>query len=328
MPTVTPAQIRTCTPVTVRPVVPRFLAVTTMTSYRAVALAITEVWPGPDGFRTTASLVPLDRAAEVKSAIVDGLLEAYARARAAGEMLYACVPDGEVSDVISRMEHQVPGLRHVLACEAGPTMSAALASSRCEARDALAAHDAQVPAPALQVATDASMRQHKRGAGLGVLTEHGEAIIELLPQARTIAQGELAAIALALRTVKRDNLTILCDSRWAVGVVRRLLQATDRTAQSKVAARLDSLSQSIAFTIADRLRGRTVDISWVKGHADNQLNLGADRLAVLARRTATAGSPAVAVESVAARIAEDHIGAAARTQVAAIGKLLRRHLDS
>jgi len=326
--TVTPAQIRTSAPVAVHPVTAhpvdaRHLAAAVATSYRATVLVVTESGPDLETPRSRVTLLTRDRSADVRPLLVDAVLDAYARSLASDEVLYVCVPDGGLSAAVGSMEREVSGLRHVPVHEAGGRTAATLATARELAEATLAARGPQVAAPLFRVATDASMRKHRSGAGLGVLAQDGQAVMDLLPQARTIAQGELAAIALAMRTVERDNIALASDSRWAVGITRRLLQARDLREESLVTSRLDGVAQQAALDIAELRHGRTVQVEWVKGHADDELNLGADRLAVLARRSADASCAHSTVREIATRIVSDHVG---RTRGGRVAPELGRHL--
>lgn len=139
-------------------------------------------------------------------------------------------------------------------------------------------HAASAP---LRVATDASARRRHAGAGLAFVTEDGVCRQSYLDTVASVDGAELAAIEMALRTLKATKLEILTDS-WAA-----------YTSITKT----HSLNGSVRRTL-NRIQqlsaGREVGVRWTKGHAGNPLNEAADRLARSARRNVDANvSPSV-----------------------------------
>ena len=125
----------------------------------------------------------------------------------------------------------------------------------------------------LTVATDGSWSRFNKIAGVGVLTEDGRWAAQAFPNFPNPLAAELKAIevALDLTADTKEPLRILCDSRPAIETLH------GHTSEGAKKVRfLNKLKRKMA--------NRTVELVWVKGHAGDILNEGADRLAVSARR--------------------------------------------
>lgn len=130
----------------------------------------------------------------------------------------------------------------------------------------------------LEVATDASRSRHRREAGLAAVVETGQWVTQL-SSASNINSAEISAIGLAVRRfVGARPLRIRSDSRVAVAAVKKALETGCPTARTS-----EDTRELRYLLIASE--GHRVDVAWVRGHDEDPLNLAADRLAVLARRT-------------------------------------------
>lgn len=147
--------------------------------------------------------------------------------------------------------------------------------------------------PPRAVATDASVRLQRRGAGIACVDIDGRRAFEYLPDVSDVVVAELAAIELALRTF-RGALDIRSDSMAAVQLLA--LGAERRPTRRKISDRLRRI---------DHLRAdRNITVEWVRGHNGDPLNECADRLARHARRS-TCSLPDSANNAIVATIMAD-----------------------
>lgn len=130
----------------------------------------------------------------------------------------------------------------------------------------------QARAKALQVATDASVRKGKAGAGIGVMAENGQWRTKYCAELRNINVAELTAIECAVRAFRDRPLEIVSDSRNAIA----LATGSKMSSSTRVARLVDSIRAAS--------KGREVSYRWVPGHSGDPLNETADRLAVARRR--------------------------------------------
>lgn len=151
--------------------------------------------------------------------------------------------------------------------------------------------------PALFVATDASKSSQRRGTGAAYVSSDGKQCQRMFPQVKSILAGELLAIGLAVTAFPERKLHILTDSQSAIACLRM--------SHSELLSRCDREVLTIVENIQYLLRGRTVRISWVKGHHGHPLNEIADRLAVSARRNYEARVPASVQRKIAENIMAD-----------------------
>ena len=120
----------------------------------------------------------------------------------------------------------------------------------------------------------------------------------------SILESELRAIRLALGAAKNAYTGVL-DGRCAVTVssdnvtaVKMLSDSDFRPGQSTVACREEIQRIRTLAVFAD------VHFQWVKGHADHELNVLADRLAVMSRRHKEAELPTHETLRMAAGVVE------------------------
>lgn len=143
--------------------------------------------------------------------------------------------------------------------------------------------------PPLVVATDASKARNLHGTGLGCISETGARRMHMVPEARSILEGELLAIEMATTKFSDRDLHILTDSRLAIACLEGTYQG-----RPGISAVVDRIHRSI--------KGRAVQFSWVRGHDGHPLNEAAHRLAVAARRCYDANASHAVAEEIARNI--------------------------
>jgi ribonuclease HI len=93
-------------------------------------------------------------------------------------------------------------------------------------------------------------------------------------------QGELQAVLELLKAtaVSDDKLHIWCDSRYVIDSVTKWMPGWKRRGWRKSDGG-PVLNRDLLEGIDEAMRGRTVEFSWVKGHAGDDLNEAADERA-------------------------------------------------
>jgi ribonuclease HI len=149
------------------------------------------------------------------------------------------------------------------------------------------------PRPGLTVATDGSAAHRRIGWGwLAVDGQHGYGSAS--PSRRSCAThslavlAELRGISAAIDGVPGRDLLILTDSRAAITLVREWIAGGDRVPPGYPTTQLGASAMGGLLRIQKQVRrdAHRIDIRWVRGHAGDPLNEGADSLAKLARRHA------------------------------------------
>ncbi len=151
------------------------------------------------------------------------------------------------------------------------------------------------------VATDGSVRG--KITGYGWLASSGEYGMQgfrhstklIGPQVVLVA--ELRAIGAAVQRLRGRDITVLSDSRPAIGMVKRWMDGEDALPEGYLAYResgkTPGLVRARQMIFEDRAR---ITPLWVKGHRGEPLNEGADALARLASRYALGDSALDAAE--------------------------------
>ncbi|KPM40389.1 hypothetical protein AK830_g6180 [Neonectria ditissima] len=147
----------------------------------------------------------------------------------------------------------------------------------------------------LQIYTDGSSLANGKKesrAGLGVFFGNGDPrnLSEKLPgEPQTNQRAELMAILRALEIAPLEQtVQILTDSQYSINCVTQWALSWDRKGW-KTATGGEVKNQDIIRNVLARMTERTkaganTYYQWVKGHASNQGNVAADRLAVLGAR--------------------------------------------
>jgi ribonuclease HI len=160
----------------------------------------------------------------------------------------------------------------------------------------------------LDIATDASIGHRTPWAGHGWVLDFGKGL-PLRAGVKAVSGGsilesELRAIRLALGAAKNAYTGVL-DGRCAVTVSSDSLMAVGMLNDSGFQCRQStSACRDEVQRIRTLVAFADVQFQWVKGHSDHQLNMLADRLAVMARRHKEAGLPATDTLRMAAGIVE------------------------
>lgn len=141
------------------------------------------------------------------------------------------------------------------------------------------------------IATDASKRTKGRHVGMGWVIDQGNGNSPTLGSAAGKASdihcAELMAIEKAVMWARENGIPtsqrirIESDSRTAINALTGRSSRTSLTTNQRLV-----LSRILQLTA-----GANYEFAWVKGHADNPMNIIADNLAVAARRNAEMGIP-------------------------------------
>lgn len=118
--------------------------------------------------------------------------------------------------------------------------------------------------------------------GAGVVLLYGEALKELsipLPNYKTNNQAELYACIAALEALKRPCKVILyTDSKYVQEGITSWIHGWKRR-NWKTASKSDVKNKDLWVRLDNLISVHNVEWRWVKGHADDEMNNLADRLA-------------------------------------------------
>lgn len=155
-----------------------------------------------------------------------------------------------------------------------------------------------VAASVIEVATDGAYHPHRGGGAYGWLAGNGEHSFGSA-RVRFALDAELVAILSAVRAQPSGcTVQMSTDSRDAIAIIN--CRGAD--------ARWRPSSLRLADLILLQRRRLTVRLRWVKGHAGDAMNDGADRLARLARTGGHWWTPRHAQQTIAAGIVNDARG--------------------
>ncbi|WP_457188649.1 RNase H family protein [Nocardioides sp. P5_E3] len=149
------------------------------------------------------------------------------------------------------------------------------------------------PADALTVATDGSATRGRIGWGwLAEDGRHGHGTeapsTRLCVRRKHPVLAELRAISEAITALPHRDLVIRTDCRPAISLVEEWMGGGDRVPDGYVATHHTAVKRGGLLWMQEQVRTQAprLDIGWVRGHAGDPLNEGADSLAKLARRAA------------------------------------------
>ena len=299
-------------PFTARTAPRRWLAVTTYQHDARRAIAHTH-FRGTNGETTLGSgaqIVPALDPEPQNAYALDVFEKAYKDAEAAYEDLYVIMRVADVRDRLTEMTDQLPRMRLVDVITRGTVSDRAHTAAHQLTRAALD-EDAKKPHPALHVATDASMQTGRSGAGISAVAADGRALMRFDKSYNDVLSAELGAMRLALKEFRAKRIVIESDSKTGVQLANRMMRATLEEEAALMSSDLPSPAKRALRTIKRHSAQRDITIRWVRGHENHQMNLAADRLAVLARRSDGDTVPRDVVENVAENILSEHLPAIA-----------------
>ena len=160
--------------------------------------------------------------------------------------------------------------------------------------------------PPIQAATDGSFSRHAQQGGWGWITSGGDFGFGRVT-CREPVHAELCALRALLTAIPAAQpVTVHCDSRAAIRLVHDLRPLRGEGPWRDPSARTGHARVAL-HGIRDLLAQRPgpVQLRWVRGHSGHPLNEGADRLALHARRSQTAGLSAGTAADIARCIAEE-----------------------
>lgn len=156
------------------------------------------------------------------------------------------------------------------------------------------------------IATDASVQLGRTGIGVGAITQDGRYYANFHDDSADILVGELRAIRDALSYFPDPVIHILTDNKKAVSLVRAAIDPDKNLPMLHRKTSVIKVLREIRYFATDR----QLEIEWVRAHVGHELNEGADRLAVAARRAArselTVAERAVIFDQIVEDVFADH----------------------
>ena len=289
----------------------RWIAITAYQRDARRAVAYVHV-RGIDGEETLGSgvqIVPAYADGPQKQFALDQFEAAYRDAENAGETLYVVARVGDLHNHLQVMADSLPNMRVVEVITRGTISERTHTKAHALTVEALDEDD-RIHRPITVVATDASKQIGRAGAGMAAVTADGRARMQYDPSYTDILSAELGAMRLALREYRGKRIVIESDSQHGVDLANRMMSGDLKAIAQLMSGDLPSEAKRALRSIARHAQNREITIRWVRGHQDHQLNLAADRLAVLARRSGGGtDAPADVVQQIAANILDEHLPA-------------------
>lgn len=229
-----------------------------------------------------SSKAPVTSHDALMSILLDEFVELWKNHQAGGMILYLAHPGARSALAALAEEGMLPGLE-LRAVITGARLQDTWEVCRRHLADTIMQdHDANTTSDKhIVAATDASRRYRDKITGLGVASSTGAVRLRTV-EAATVAEGEFAAVRLALQCWKKaERIDILTDS---LIVYRRL---NDHPTKAPESPSMRPLEAACVKTINRyRDQGKIINVHWVRSHNGNLLNDIADRAAVSARRCA------------------------------------------
>lgn len=239
-----------------------------------------------ESFGSTGSVRAHDR----EDAVLCALAVAFpaVQARGPAEIVVTLPPTARLWSYAAEVEAHFTGVSLV-------AYTAADAALRSAAMRALSPVQTVVAPPtgSLTVATDGSATRGR--IGWGWLAEdglHGHGTetpsVRQCARRRHPVLAELRAISQAISALPQRDLLIRTDCRAAVSLVEEWAVGGVRLPDGYVATHHTAVKRGGLLWMQEQVREEAprLDIGWVRGHAGDPLNEGADSLAKLARRGA------------------------------------------
>lgn len=239
-----------------------------------------------EGFGSTGSVRAHDR----EDAVLCALAAAYpdVQARLPAQIVVTLPSTARLWSYAAEVEAHFAGVTLAPYREAdGPLRAAAMRAFHA-AQPVMAP-----PTRSLTVATDGSATRGRIGWGwLAEDGRHGHGTES--PSTRQCTKrrhpvlAELRAISEAIAALPHRDLVIRTDCRPAISLVGEWILGGDRLPDGYVATHHTAVKRGGLVWMQEQVRkeGPRLDIGWVRGHAGDPLNEGADSLAKLARRGA------------------------------------------
>jgi ribonuclease HI len=230
------------------------------------------------------------RAHDREDAVLCALAAAYpdVQARVPAEVVVTLPPTARLWAHAAEVEAHFTGVSLV----AYTTGDAALRSAAMRALSPVPPVVAS-PTGSLTVATDGSATRGRIGWGwLAEDGRHGHGTetpsVRQCAKRRHPVLAELRAISQAISALQRRDLVIRTDCRAAVSFVEEWMAGGDRLPDGYVATHHTAREPGGLLWMQEQVNKEAprLDIGWVRGHAGDPLNEGADALAKLARRAA------------------------------------------
>ena len=238
-----------------------------------------------ESFRSTGAVAAHDR----EDAVLCALAAAYESLRARGpvQLVLTLPPTARLWAYAPEVSTHFAGVTVVPYTESD-------AAIRTAAMRGLApAPVSAVPSGPLIVATDGSASRGRIGWGwLAGNGRHGygtdqPSVLACVRRSQPL-YAELRAISHAIAALPDRDLVIRTDCRRAIGLIEEWVGGGDRLPEGYAATHHAAAKRGGLVWMQEQVRkeAHRLDIGWVRGHAGDALNEGADSLAKLPRRAA------------------------------------------
>lgn len=237
-------------------------------------------------FGSTGSIHAHDR----EDAVICALAVAYPvlQARVPAEIVVTLPPTARLWSYAAEVEAHFTGVSLAAYAAGDAALRSAAMRALRPARPVVAP-----PTGSLTVATDDSATRGRIGWGwLAEDGRHGHGTetpsVRQCARRRHPVLAELRAISQAISALPHRDLVIRTDCRAAVSLVEEWAVGGDRLPDGYAATHHTAVKQGGLLWMQEQVRTEAprLDIGWVRGHAGDPLNEGADSLAKLARRGA------------------------------------------
>jgi ribonuclease HI len=230
------------------------------------------------------------RAQGREDAVLCALAAAYPalRTRVPADVVVSLPPTARLWSFVVEVEVHFSGVSLVPCTDADAPLRAAAMRMLSPVQPVVAP-----PTGSLTVATDGSATRGRIGWGwLAEDGRHGHGTeapsTRLCVRRKHPVLAELRAISEAITALPHRDLVVRTDCRPAISLVEEWMGGGDRVPDGYVATHHTAVKRGGLLWMQEQVRTQAprLDIGWVRGHAGDPLNEGADSLAKLARRAA------------------------------------------